>query len=46
MPKNFQDYLGNKATYLKWEENGLLLANSLNFSAGFLSDITRKNLEN
>ena len=45
MPKNFQDYLGNKVTFLKWEDNGLLLT-SLNFSAGFLPGITITNLEN
>ena len=26
MPKNLQDYLGNKVTFLKWEDNGLLLS--------------------
>ena len=31
MPKNFQDYLGNKVTFLKWEDNGLLLANFIEF---------------
>ena len=31
MPKNFQDYLGNKVTFLKWEDNGLLLANLIEF---------------
>ena len=30
MPKNLQDYLGNKVTFLKWENNGLLLAKKLN----------------
>ena len=45
MPKSFQDYLGNKVTFLKWEDNGLLLT-SLNFSAGFLPGITITNLEN
>ena len=45
MPKNFQDYLGNKVTFLKWEDNGLLLT-SLNFSAEFLPGITITNLEN
>ena len=31
MPKNFQDYLSNKVTLLKWEDNGLLLANFIEF---------------
>ena len=31
MPKNFQDYLGNKVTFLKWEDNGLLLAKFIEF---------------
>ena len=31
MPKNFQGYLGNKVTFLKWEDNGLLLANFIEF---------------
>ena len=31
MPKNFQDYLGNKVIFLKWEDNGLLLANFIEF---------------
>ena len=26
MPKNFQDYLDNKVTFLKWKDNGLLFA--------------------
>ena len=26
MPKNLQDYLGNKVTFLKWEGNEKLLA--------------------
>ena len=26
MPKNLQDFLGNKVTFLKWEDNGSLLA--------------------
>ena len=30
MSKNLQDYLGNKVTFLKWENNGLLLAKKLN----------------
>ena len=29
MPKNLQDYLGNKNTFLKWEDHGLLLAKIL-----------------
>ena len=31
MPKKFQDYLSNKVTLLKWEDNGLLLANFIEF---------------
>ena len=31
MPKNFQDYLGNKVTFLKWADNGLLLAKFIEF---------------
>ena len=31
MPKNFQDYLGNKVTFFKWEDDGLLLANFREF---------------
>ena len=31
MPKHFQDYLGNKVLFLKWEDNGLLLANLIEF---------------
>ena len=31
MPKNFQDYLDNKVTFLKWVDNGLLLANLTEF---------------
>ena len=31
MPKNFYDYLGNKVTFLKWEDKGLLLANFIEF---------------
>ena len=26
LPKNLQDYLRNKVTFLKWKDNGLLLA--------------------
>ena len=26
MPKHLPDYLGNKVTFLKWEDDGLLLA--------------------
>ena len=26
MPENLQDYPGNKVTFLKWQDNGLLLA--------------------
>ena len=26
MPKNLEDYLGDKVTFLKWEDNELLLA--------------------
>ena len=31
MPKYFQDYLGNKVTFLKCEDNGLLLAKFTEF---------------
>ena len=31
MPKSFQDYLGNKVTFLKWADNGLLLAKFIEF---------------
>ena len=31
MPKNFLDYLGNKVTFLKWADNGLLLAKLIKF---------------
>ena len=31
MPKSFQDYVGNKVTFLKWEDNALLLANFIEF---------------
>ena len=31
MPKNFRDYLGNKVTFLKWADNGLLLAKFIEF---------------
>ena len=31
MLKNFQDYLGNKVTFLKWADNGLLLAKFIEF---------------
>ena len=31
MPKNFLDYLGNKVTFLKWADNGLLLAKFIEF---------------
>ena len=31
MPKNFRDYLGNKVTFLKWADNGLLLAKFIKF---------------
>ena len=46
MPKNFQDYLGNKVTFLKRKDNGLLLGNVIEFFAGFLCGITVTNLEN
>ena len=31
MLKNFQDYIGNKVIFLKWEDNGFLLANFIEF---------------
>ena len=47
MPKNIQDYIGNKVTFLKWEDIMIYyLLTSLNFSSGFLSGITITNLEN
>ena len=46
MSKNFQDYLGNKVAFLKWEDNGLLLANFTELFLRFLSGITITNLEN
>ena len=39
MPKNFQDYLGKKVTFLKWEDNVLLLANFIDF---FCRVLTRR----
>ena len=42
MPKNLQDYLGNKVTFLKWEDNEKLLAEMLDWdSRGYHQELNR-----